>query len=265
MPRAHFRKRRRTVVVRSARKSAFTRHLKRRFAKRVRQVILRNNEPKQKRIITGDGTTLFEGDGTFRTIQVFAPLQNLVQGTKKDQFVGDEIWVKGFGIHGQISNAITSDSFRVRWTLVWHRLQNNFTGVGVQYNSTTTDTTNPTATAPLSNPAFFDVNSALKFTGDGYVERFDSDNQLKVLASKDIVVNPGGNTTALKKFKFFFPVRAKYHYQDSGEDLALTTAPNYGKWGGYYIVRQVIALANSVNVQVVGTMDYQVIAYFRDP
>lgn len=197
---------------------------------------------------------------------MFAPTQNLTQGTKKDQFVGDEIWIKGFSIRGQISNviAIGYNSFHVRFTLVWSRTQGLFTGTSTFLGNNTTAQTNPTQVAPLTNPPLFD-STALPFVGDGYVVPFDTDNNLKVLASKDLIINPGGNSTSLKKFKIFFPVRSKYHYQDVGEDAGLTTAPNYGKWGTYYIVRQVIGNAGSVANTQLGLMDYQSSVYFRDP
>jgi len=263
-----FHKRPRAVrVVHTGPKSRFRRSLKRRFAKRVRAVILRTNEPKTKKVFSTDGTALADGDGTSRTVLVLAPLQNLIQGTHDDNFIGDSIWCKGFAIRGQISSANTFQQFYVRWTLVWSRLQNNFSGTGASYLSTTTSSANPTAAVPLANPPLFDTAGAnpLPFTGDGFVIPFDTRNNLKVLASKTILVNSSGNNIGIKKFKIFFRINSKFQYIDSGEDLGLGSAPNYGKYGNYYIVRQVVSLANNVSSTTVGTMDYQLDVYFKDP
>jgi len=266
MPVARFRRRPRAVVLRSGRKSRFVRHMRRRFAKRVKQVILRTNEAKNKKVSTGDGIVLQEGNGTSRNVYILSPLTSIIQGTRDDNFIGDSIWVKGVALRGQISSVNPYTQFHVRFTLIWSRLQNDYSSSFVRYDNTTTSSANPTALAPLSNIPLFD-STGLPFVGDGYVIPFDTHNNIKVLGSKTIHVDAHGGPTsvAFKKFKIWFPIKKRFQYIDVGEDSSLGSAPNYGKYGNYYIIRQTIALANSVSSTQVGTMDQQVDVYFKDP
>jgi len=261
MPRSFVRRKRRHT--RFGKKLMFRR---KRFARRVRSVILKSAEPKRMNIVTSDGITLADGDGTSRVILVQNIPSNLIQGIERDQFIGDQVYLKGVAIHGQIANDTTNwayGSFTVRWTLLFHRINAaGMTGSGVLYGNTTTDAAVPTQVPPFSNPAFFDATSAIRFTGDGYVENFDTTNT-KVIGVKTVVVNPGGSASAVKHFKHFFPIRSKFQYIDPLE-TGLTSAPNHGKYGSYYLIRQVISKVNSVSSTVVGSMDIRIQLYFKD-
>lgn len=239
---------------------------RKRFARRVRSVILRTTEPKRSNIVTSDGITLAEGDGVSRVVLVQNIPSNLIQGIERDQFIGDQVYLKGLGIHGQINNSTANyqyGGFYVRWTLVFSRANTTgLAGGGAIFGNTTTAAANPTQVPPFYNPSFFDATSSIQFTGDGFVENFDTTN-CKVIGVYQVYVNPGGNSIACKKIKHFFKIKSKFQFIDPNE-TGLTTIPNHGKYGTYYLVRQVIANANSVSATVLGTMDIRMQLYFKD-
>lgn len=258
-----------SFVRRRKRRTRFGKKLlfrRKRFARRVRSVILRSAEPKRMNIVTSDGITLADGDGISRVILVQNIPSNLVQGIERDQFIGDQVYLKGVAIHGQIVNDTANyqyGSFIVRWTLLFHRVNAaGMTGSGVLYGNTTTDAANPTQVPPFANPAFFDATSSIKFTGDGFVENFDTTNT-KVIGVKQLTVNPGGSVRAVKHFKHFFPIRSKFQFIDPNE-TGLTSAPNHGKYGSYYLIRQVVSNCNTVVSTVIGDLDIRIQLYFKD-
>lgn len=239
---------------------------KKRFARRVKSVILRTTEPKKIDITVSDGISLVEGDGTTRVITVQNLPSNLTQGVQKDQFIGDSIYLKGVAIRGQASIDIGNGGFQgfyIRWALIWSRANaSSMTGGGAIYNSTTTAAVQPAQTIPQYNPTFFEATGVTGFTGDGFMEQFDTTN-CKVIGIYTKYVNPGGNGKGIQKIKHFFPIRTRYQFQDPNEG-DLSTAPNYGKYGSYYLIRQVIASANSNATAVQGALDLKVTLHFKD-
>jgi len=260
MPRAHIRKRFR----RRRGKRVFAR---KRFARRVRSILLKATEPKKLVISTGDGGVLAEGDGTSRTILVQNIVSNMAQGVQKDQFIGDQVFLKGVGIFGQVSittgTGFNPGSLIIRLALIWSRVNaSGMTGSGVTYGNTTTAAANPTQAPPLANPVFFEGAGNLAFTGDGFMEPFDSTN-CKVIAVKTYNINMAGSTNGIKKIKHFFPIRSRYQFLDPLES-DLSTPPNYGKYGSYYLIRQVIGHANTIANTELGRIDSKVILYYKD-
>lgn len=239
---------------------------KKRFARRVKSVILRTTEPKKLVISSGDGVSLIEGDGTTRIVQVQNIPSNMAQGVEKDMFIGDQVYIKGIGLTGQASIDIGNGGFQgfyIRWLLLWSRSNaSGMTGSGAQYNSTTTAAVQPAQTTPLANPVFFEATGNLQFTGDGFQTHVDTTN-CKVIGVYTVYVNPGGNGKGIQKLKHMFKVNSRYQFLDPTE-TSLATPPNYGKYGSYYLVRQVIASANSNSVAVQGVMDLRVTVYYKD-
>jgi len=240
---------------------------RKRFVRRVKSIILKATEPKRLTISAGDGAVLVEGDGTSRTILVQNIPSNMAQGVQKDQFIGDQVFLKGVGIFGQASittgTGFNPGSLIIRFTLIWSRSNaSGMTGSGATYGNTTTSAANPTQAPPLANPVFFEGAGFLAFTGDGFMEPFDTTN-CKVISVKTYNINMAGSSNGIKKIKHFFPMRTRYQFLDPLES-DLSTPPNYGKFGSYYLIRQVIAKANSISTTEVGRLDLKTVLYYKD-
>lgn len=265
MPRFHSRKRRR---FRRSRKGRFLRFVKKRFARKVRSVILRTTEPKRLDISTQLGIDQQQGDSTSRVVNVKNLSSNLTQGVQRDQFIGDKVYLKGIAIRGQASVDVGNGGFQgyyIRWTIVWSRfMANGMTGNGATYNSTTTATVQPAQTNPQTNPHFFEGTGAQIYVGEGFALPFDN-TACKVIASKTLKVNAGGNGYGCNKFKFFLPIRANFQYLDPNEG-DLSTAPNAGRYGNYYLVTQVIMQASPAGYadNNIGLRDERITIYFKD-
>lgn len=240
----------------------------RRFAKRIARA---GTEPKhwENQAFTVD---LNQGDGTQPIVYIRNLPSNLVQGDEDDQFHGNQIFLKGLGIRMAAAAASAAlapfANAYVRYTLLFSRTNaSNMTGAGGEYNSTTTTNTNPTQVAPLANPRLFDSTTApLMFTGVGYETFFDRTN-IKVLKSKLIQINPGGAGNGMTLKKMYFKINKPFQYQNP-DNSPLTTAPNHGKYGSYYLITQVFVPEGvqdpGQNVSL-GTLSDNIHLYFRDP
>lgn len=240
----------------------------RRFAKRIARA---GTEPKhwENQQFTVD---MVQGDGTTPIVHIRNLPSNLVQGDEEDQFHGNQVFLKGVGLRVAISAANGdlapfSDAY-VRYTLLFSRTNaSNMTGAGTQYLSTTTSTTNPTQVPPLANPRLWDSTTApFMFTGVGYETFFDRTN-VKVLATKLIKVNSGGAGNGMTLKKLYFRINKPFQFQNP-DASPLTTAPNHGKYGSYYLITQVyvpLGVEDPGENTPIGFLSDNLHLYFRDP
>lgn len=237
-----------------------------RFAKAIARA---GTEPKYDIIAQQLGDSLAQGDGTSRTLGIMNLTSNLIQGDENDQFQGNSVWLKGVGIKFNISpNADPGfGGLSVRWTLFFSRTNaTNMLGSGAVYASTTTSSANPTQASPFANPRIFEtVATPSMFVGDSYATHFDRTN-IKVIKTKMFKINNGGSGINANCKKFFFPIHRIFHYQNP-DNTTLTSAPNHGRFGSYYLIYEVFQEAGTANISnaVLGTMDWEVRLYFRDP
>lgn len=214
---------------------------------------------------------LTQGDGTTPIVHIRNLPSNLIQGDGEDQFHGNQIFLKGVGIRVQAATFTDLQNFStvyVRYTLIFSR-QNatNMLGSGASYSSTTTDNTNPAQATPFANPRLFDVNATPgRFTGTGYETFWDRTN-VKVKASRLIKINNGGAGSGIQLTKIYFRIN-KYHQYNNPDNSALTTAPNHGRFGSWYLITQIFtpdAVANPGAGANLGDISDNVRLYFRDP
>jgi len=242
----------------------------RRFAKRVRGVLLRTIEPKDRLVANSLAQAMREGDGTTRSIYVHTPVQNLIQGILDQEFVGNKFYLKGVGLRGQLSLDTTTPSTTgalVRFTLLFTKDQaDGMDDAFNEYTSITTPITNPTQVPPNVNPRFFKYTSQ-PFVGTGYTAPFDTTRH-KVIRSFTVPVNPGGDVETGQlsmptPFKCYVPIKRMMQLEDSsGADLS--TPPNRFKYGTYWWVVQCVMSAAGVSTDTVVNMAYQSHVYFRD-
>lgn len=258
--RRRFRRRRRNV-------GGFAR-VSKRFVRRIRRAELRNAETKKLDIFTGTAS-FTNGDGIQSVVVIQNIPSNLTQGVQSDQFIGNKVFLRGVRIMGQFSctGAGTANSdvgYLVRYTLVWSRFNAaNMTGAGGVYNSTTTALVQPAQVAPLSNPPLFETTGNVSWTGLFNVYPFDRTN-VKVIKSVTIRVNFGGSDTAIKKINLWFPINKNFQFGDPLEG-DLSTAPNHGKYGSFYLVRQTKGLLSTdLSTTEYGTGEYRTVLYFKD-
>jgi len=259
-----FRKRRR-----SFRKRRFRRG-RRGFARRVKRVIFRALERKSMVAATA-AMTLTEGDGVARVTLIHSPVSNMAHGNEEDSFDGNQFWLKGLSIRGQLHMDTTtppSTSAIVRLSLVHSREQGaGFNAGFVALTSATTAITNPVQVPPNVNPRLFQ-NAATFFTGAGYVVPFDT-TRVKVIRSFILSVNPGGDVEAGQLstptlFKCYVPIKRMMQVEDALQG-PIGTPPIRFKNGTYYWVLQVIASQPGSSSDTVVNMTYQSVVYFRDP
>lgn len=258
---------------RSFRKRRFGK--RRSFTKRVRRVIRRTAEPKKVYVTLGTSQTFNEGDGTSRVCYILNPCSLLAQGNQANQFIGRDVFVKGISFRGQMCLSGETTAYAgclVRITVFHSRENSGSAMVGptfVQYNSTTTFNTNPTQTSPNSNPKPFAITGGTGFTGLGWVIPFDRSN-VKVIASRTIVVNPGadnqagsGITSIPTPFKFFFRINRNMHMIDP--DNSVTSGQLGFKNGAYYVIVQAISNTNDTTATPAVECDYQMALHYSDP
>jgi len=239
-----------------------------RFAKRVATA---GAEPKRFEVTTQLGANVTQGDGTSRVVQIMNLPSNLVQGTTEGTFTGNTVWLKGVSVRFNLSIPSTPGftALAIRWFLIKSRANAiNMLGSGATYGNTTTDQTNPTQgpNAQFTNPRIFDVaGSVASFVGESYATQFDRTNT-RVIKTKTYRINAGGAGQAPSLHKFFFRIGRTHQYSNP-DALPLTVAPNHGKYGSYYLCYQIFGQTGTANISstVVGTMDYKVELYFRDP
>ncbi|UDN67451.1 capsid protein [robinz virus RP_258] len=233
------------------------------FTRRVKRIILRSHEPKKYQTAISD--TLREGNATSREISIINLPSLLTQGVQDDQFIGNAVWLKGIKMIGTVNLVPANAAYAhidLRYTLYRSRINAALGASGSLYSSTTTTSTNPAQTSPAANVPVFANTSAQQFYGDGYTQEFDTTTG-KVISSKTLRINPGGASASVARIKMWFPIGKKHQYIDPVE-TDLSSAPNHGKWGSYYIVGQCIATAAGiasttlVNATILHTL------YFKD-
>lgn len=239
----------------------------RRFANRIARA---GTEPKKLELAEVNVGAI-QGDGTTPVVNIRNLPSNLIQGDTESNFHGNSIWLKGVGIRASFSANDPTNNFStyyVRYTLLFSRT--NATGMlagGADYDSTTTDNVGPVQASPFSNPRLFDINATPgRFTGTGYATLLDRTN-IKVLSTKLIVVNNGGAGEGMKVRKMYFRINKPFQYQNP-DNSALTVAPNHGRYGSYYLIRQVFTpagVAGPGSALEYGSIDEVVSIYFRDP
>lgn len=237
-------------------------------AKRARRIVRMGQQMRKLEIAEVTGVNLRNGDGTTRELAIHNIPSNLIQGDAEDQFTGNTVWLKGVAINMAVSVTTSSfHSFYVVFTLFFSR-QNatGMTGPGTTYLSTTTDSANPTQATEFRNPRFFAYNTIpLAFVGGTMASAVDT-TKCKVIARKKIKVNPGGCSDGLTHKSFFMRIGRYFTFQNPDES-PLTTAPNHGKNGSYYLTIQtfgpVATSAGNASSDVVGEMDKTIRLYFK--
>lgn len=250
MPR--FRKRRRR----------FRRRRPRRFTRVVRRIVRTTLEP--KRLVISDATVNFsEADINGSILNIKNITSNVIQGTEDDQVAGNRYFVDSVSIRGQAENLSNYVRVYIRYTLVFSRTNAGaMTGNGATYSVNTTSTTNPTQTTPLLNPVLFrSASSGVAYPGIGFLYPFDTTN-LKVLKSRTVKINPGGNISAIGHWALNFKIKRIFQMTDPTQ-TGLTSAPNHGKYGSYYLIRQTIQSGTGIVTDANPGLE-QVILHFRD-
>lgn len=240
-----------------------------RFTRRVLRAELAVSSIKKSTFAEFTAQNMAQGDGTSRQLIIWSPFTSLVQGTGSFAFEGQTIYPRGLSIKGLLYNAgaTVSNQVYVRFTYFWSRSQAAYPN-GVVFAHLTTAAASPAQVAPNSNPQIFDdVTSApnSQFVGTQFASRFDATN-IKVIKSKTISFNPGGDINAVKPFKFFFRhPRRKLVFQNPGEQ-GLGTAPNYPLVGNYYLICQVFGQGGTSNISntTICGMDMWAFTYFKD-
>jgi len=255
---------------RSKRRFGRRRRGPRSFKRLARAVARSGSEPKKMLIAQSGGNNLAVGDATSRVLTIMNIPSNLVQGTQNDQFLGNSVYLRGVGVKFHIFT--TTADITIRWVLFKAR-QNAVAmlGAGAVYSSTTTTNTGPTQTAntDFRNPPIFDEGTGggayLPFVGQGVLSRFDTTN-IKVLKVKTYKLHHGKDTdnSHIMK-KFFLPIKREFHFIDP-ENTGLTSSPNHGKYGSYYLTFQAFNASGSGSISstAIGVIDYRVDLYFRD-
>lgn len=267
MPRA-----RRSKYGRRGRKRRFRRRRRVRYslAKRVKRIIFKHNEPKRTVVNELGDSNLVPGDLSTRIVTVYGITQFLTQGVQDDQFIGNQVRLRGLAVRGQIEcqQATGFQNFYVVLTLIKTRQTSVVTqNTGNTYGNTTTASANPAQTAPHSNLHLFQDSAALQFVGSGFQTPFDTSN-LKILGQKVLNINSGGGENSIQGFKFYWNLRNMlFTFQDPVHG-DLSAGPNHGKYGSIFLIRQVIAGANlddAAQNTSLGEMDAEMRLFFRDP
>lgn len=269
MRRFRIRRRRRPIRRRRFRRKRIS------FKRRVKRIIRRTAEPKKVYVTLGTSQVFREGDGTARCCYILNPPSLLAQGSQANQFLGRDVFVKGISFRGQVCLSGETTNYAgclVRITLFHSRENSGSAMVGptfVEYNSTTTFNTNPTETSPNSNPKPFAITGGTGFTGLGFVIPFDRSN-IKVLASRVIVVNPGADNQAGSglisiptPFKFFFRINRNMHVIDP--DNSVASGQLGFKNGSYYLFVQAISNTNDTSTNPAVECDFQIATHYSDP
>lgn len=264
---------RRIVNVRRKRKRRSRRRGRRRlgFARRVKRIIFRNNEPKRAIVNFAEDTDLVVGNTTARIVVVYGITQFLTQGVQDGQFIGNQVRLKGLSVRGQVECQQTTSfsNFYVVYTLIRSRQTSVITQhTGNVYGATTTSAVGPTQTTPHSNLSLFRAATTPEIhTGQGFLLPFDTTN-VKILGQKIINVNAGGGENSVVGFKFWFPLKNKLFTYIDPVQSDLSAGPNHGKYGGIFLVRQLISGAEAddeANTTSLGELDHHMELFFRDP
>lgn len=243
-------------------------HRRSRFARRVTRAVVTSGTIKKATFAEFTAENLAQGDGSSRQLIIWTPWSSLVQGTGDFDFLGEAIFPRGLSIKGLLYfSATTATDVFVRFTYFWSRAQAAYTN-GAIFGHLTTSAASPTQAPPNSNPQIFDDISNITttpFVGSQFASRFDTTN-IKVISTKTIHFNPGGNDAAVKPFKFFIKhPRRLLKFQNPGEQ-ALTSAPNYPLVGNYYLICQVFGQGGTSNISnsTIVSMDMWAFTYFKN-
>lgn len=243
---------------------------RRSFKRFARRIATAGTEP--KRFVLDISTAqAVQGDGTSPTLNIRNIPSNLIQGDSEENFHGNAVWLKGIGIRFSAAANDPTEGFAtylVRYTLLFSRTNATaMTQTGANYISTTTDSVAPTQAQPFSNPRLFDVDTTpARFTSAGYYTRWDRTN-VKILGTKLITVNPGGAGIGMRVHKMYFRINRPFQYVNP-DSSPLTVAPNHGKFGSYYLVRQVFTpngVATPGDNTDYGQFTDATVLYFKDP
>lgn len=243
---------------------------RRSFKRFARAITRAGSEPKKIELVSEVGTNLAQGDGVSRVLGILNLPSNLVQGDTESDFSGNSVWLKGVGVKFNASIPANPgfQKFFLRWTLFFSRSNAaGMTGTGALYANDTESDAGPIQVSPFVNPRIFDTTDAdpAPYVGLSYATQFDRTN-IKVLKSKVFPINAGGASNGMNLKKFFFPIKRVHQYQNP-DNSAMTTTPNHGRFGSYYLIYQVFGPTGAANIAntVLGTMDWHVELYFRDP
>jgi len=237
-------------------------------AKRARRIVRMGQQMRKLEIVEISGAQLVNGDGTSRVLSIHNIPSNLVQGDAENQFTGNTVWLKSVFVNTSISVTTSSfHAFYVVFTLLFSKSNaTGMTGTGATFLSTTTDSTNPAQATEFRNPRIFAYNTVPSpFVGATMTSAFDN-TKCRVISRKKIKVNPGGCSDGLTHKSFSMRIGRYFTFQNP-DDSPLTTAPNHGKNGSYYLIIQTFGpnagVTGNESPDVVGLMDKTIRLYFK--
>jgi len=200
-----------------------------------------------------------------------SPINGLIHGDQEDQFDGNQVWMKGMKIRGQVSLDPTTPSVNgclIRITAIKTKDQGSgFQSSFVAYGSTSTINTNPAQTSPDVNPRLFDAAGNAQFTGNGYTVPFDR-TLVTTLKSWTYLVNPGadqeaGVSSLPTPISCYLPINRRLQIEDPAQ-TGFTSGSRRFKHVSYYFVLQVICTHTGSVTDDVVNGNFRTEVYYRD-
>jgi len=160
---------------------------------------------------------------------VFAPMQDMIQGSERNDFVGESIWVRGISYRAFFGPVNTdSDSYWIRFCVFRTPSRTDFS------TSAWTETSDADTN---SEHAFFDCDYATVTERLLLQSSYNRNGACQLLYDKRILIG-NSNTTAganQRQFKLWLPLNQVHRF--AGDlDTAFNTAPNFGRHGDIVFV-----------------------------
>jgi len=249
----------------------FGRRRRKTFRAKVGSALLRFTETRRQLSSVSQG--FFQaGDGTTRVLYIANPLQ-FTQGGERQDFTGDQVWLKTFWLRGRLAIDQITNSLRVRILLIAsHQFADLAEGFNT-YGNTTTALTNPTqeAASGETNVQIFETSAAefaaqpsSPYVGNASgIDIIDND-YVKVLGGREYFFGTQ-NLGDFKNIDIKVNVNRKWKAA-SAADVVQTDQLRSFRNMNYYWILQVFSNTNANNIlaaqDLLGTFD--IITYFKD-
>jgi len=249
----------------------FRRRRRKTFRAKVGSALLRFTETRRQLSSVTQG--FFQaGDGITRVLYIANPLQ-FSQGGERQDFTGDQVWLKSFWLRGRLALDQITNSLRVRILLIashqFADLPEGFT----TYGNTTTALTNPAqdSASGETNVQIFETSAAeiaaqpsAPYVGNASgIDIIDND-YVKVLGGREYFFGTQ-NLGNFKNIDVKVNINRKWKAA-SAADVAQTDQLRSFRNMNYYWILQVFSNTNANNIlaaqDLLGTFD--IITYFKD-
>lgn len=255
-------------AIRSYRRRKFrrSRRGKKSLAHFILKVLRRNQETHEAEFSTPT-TSLAAGDGTTKTLQIVAPVQQLAVGDTAESITGDAIFVRGIKFIGQLA---ANENNNLKFTIMV-LMSKKFMDADTltTFINTTTLTTNPTQVAPAANLHIFDEDAG----AERFVNTIGSTRKImpdiRVVAKKEWTFrsNFSGNTADViqdfKRVNVYVPINKRFVFRNPE-----TETPSLEMMGArnLYVTYQVHAPAPTLDIATTATVQTNFLGhiYFKD-